>query len=235
MEKVMDELNCKTVRQALWDFTAHSAATGPDFEGQGITLHLSGCRDCEQHFGDVKSLRTGLQHLPVRYAPAMLSTRLRILASRERTRQINRRDFRSWMAEWVSRARLSFDNLLKPFAVPAAGGLLASFLCFGVIVDTLHYVPDWQEDLPLGFSSEIAIGDLSPFCFKGQDVMVQLTIDSQGHVTDYATPHNNHPSSEELQEIGNLVLYSTFTPATRMGRPISSKRLFYIGHISVRG
>jgi hypothetical protein len=228
----MDDLNCKSVRQALWGFPAHS---GEDAERPGIVMHLSVCRDCEQHYGEVRSLRAGLQHLPVRHAPPLLNTQLRVLASRERARQITRRDLKSWLTDRISRAHLFFDNLLKPFAVPAAGGLLASFLCFGIIVDTLHYVPDWQEDLPIGFSSEVTIGEWSPFCFKGKDVMVQLTVDSEGQVTDYSMPHNNHPSSEELQEVGNLVLYSTFTPAMRLGRPISSKRLFYISHINVKG
>ena len=233
----MDELNCKIVRQALWSLPEQPA---PEMPGSrippgGIASHLSVCRDCDQHYGDAQSLHAGLKNLPVRHAPSLLTTRLRVIASRERARQITHRDFGSWLAHHASRARLFFDNLLKPFAVPAAGGILASFLCFGIIVDTLHYVPDWREDLPIGFSSEIAIGELSPFCFTGQDVMVQLTVDSDGNVTDYSMPQNSHPSSEELQEIGNLVLYSTFTPAMRLGRPISSKRLFYIGHISVRG
>jgi hypothetical protein len=229
----MDDLNCKSVRQALWGFPAHSRQDG---DRSVIASHLSACRDCEEHYGEVRSLRAGLQHLPVRPAPPLLTTRLHVMASRERARQITRRDFGTWLADRISRVRLSFDNMLKPFAVPAAGGLLASFLCFGIIVDSLHYVPDWQEDLPIGFSSEIGIGELSPFCFKGRDVMVQLSVDSAGHVTDYSMqPGNAHPSAEELQEIGNLVLYSTFTPAMRLGRPISSKRMFYIGHISVKG
>ena len=102
-------------------------------------------------------------------------------------------------------------------------------------MDNLHYAPDWQEDLPIGFTSEIGIDELSPFCFNGKDVMVQLSVDSTGQVTDYSMPHEVNPSSEELQEIGNLVLFSTFKPAMRLGRPISSKRLFYIRHISVKG
>jgi hypothetical protein len=166
----------------------------------------------------------------------MLTTRLHVLASRERARQITRRDFRTWLTERISRIRLSFDNLLKPLAVPAAGGLLCSFLCFGVIVDNLHYVPDWQVDMPIGFTSEVGIDEISPFCAKGQDVMFELSVDSSGHVTDFSMfPGNAHPSSDELQEVGNLVLYSTFTPAMRLGRPIASKRMFSIRHISVKG
>jgi hypothetical protein len=231
--EAMDDLNCKSVRQALWSFTAHPRQ---DADRPGIASHLRVCRECELYYGELRSLRAGLQQLPVRPVPPLLTTRLQVLASRERARLIARRDFRTWLVDRMSRIRLSFDNLLKPFAVPAAGGILASVLCFGIIVDTLHYRPDWQEDLPIGFSSEIAIDELSPFSVKGRDVMVQLDVDSSGHVTDYSMlPGNTHPSPEELQEVGNLVLYSTFTPAMRFGRPIASKRMFYIWHIDVKG
>ena len=81
----------------------------------------------------------------------------------------------------------------------------------------------------------MAIHELSPFSFGGGNVMVQLSVDARGKVTDFATPADSAPSHEEMQAIGNLVLYSTFTPAFRLGRPVASKRLFYIRHISVKG
>ena len=102
-------------------------------------------------------------------------------------------------------------------------------------MDTLHVGPDWQDDMPLGVFTEVMIDELSPFSFSGQDVMIQLTVDSRGNVTDYTLPQGSNGSVEELRQIGNLVFFSSFTPATRFGRPISSKRLFYIRHISIKG
>ena len=60
------------------------------------------------------------------------------------------RDLAARMSELRSRAKLLFDNLLKPIAFPAAGGMLASLFCFVAIVDTLHYHPEWQPDMPVG-------------------------------------------------------------------------------------
>lgn len=178
-----------------------------------------------------------LKNLPCRPVPPLLTTRLSVLASRECSRRNTHRTYRTWIVDRISRAQLFFDNLLKPLAVPAAGGLLCSFLCFGVIVNTLHlhYGADWQDDMPINFTSEIAFGDVSPFTNTGQDVMVQLSVDSMGNVTDYALPQNPHPSPEVLQQIGNLVLFSTFKPAMRLGRPIASKRLINISHMTVKG
>ncbi len=206
----------------------------PDSVRHGIAAHLNDCQECSLHVREVRSLRSGLRHLPQVQVPSILTTRLLIAASRDRSRRLARRDFSAWLRFRKSRARLFFDNLLKPFAVPAAGGILTSFLCFGMLIDTLHVTPHWDDEIPLGMFTEVKIDELSPFSCGSRDVMVQLTVDAQGNVTDYAVPSAT-ASAEEKQEIGNLVLYSTFTPATRFGQAVSSKRLLFISHMSVKG
>jgi hypothetical protein len=228
----MEAMTCKAVRQSLWDYTSGTVA---DDERMNIECHLSECHECVLHRGEVRSLRSGLRHLPPVNVPDLLNTRLRVLASRDRSRRLVRRDFDTWIADQKSRARLFFDNLLRPFAVPAAGGILASCLCFGMIVDTLHAGPVWDNDIPIGITTEIAINELSPFSCGGKDVMVQLSVDSEGNVTDFELQPAARASAEELHEIGNLVLYSTFSPAVRAGRRVASKRLFFIQHSSVKG
>jgi hypothetical protein len=118
--------------------------------------------------------------------------------------------------------------------VPAAGGMLASFLCFGVIVDTLQYHPEWQNDIPVGLYTQVAIDDVSPFSVNGKDVMVQLTIDKDGSVSGFEVPQGT-ATEDEMREIGNLVLYSSFTPATAFGQPVTGKILVNILHINIRG
>jgi hypothetical protein len=228
----MNELNCNTVRSSLWDYTS---GTIDESDRAEIESHLSECRDCVLRRGEVRSLRQGLRHLPVPGVPELLNTRLRVLASRDRSRRLVRRDFASWMSEQRSRARLCFENLFRPFAVPAAGGILASFLCFGTVLDTLHLTTEWDNDIPVGISTEVAIDELSPFSCDGHDVKVQLSVDSTGKVTNYELSDSPHASPEELQEVGNLVLYSSFSPAVRSGKPVASKRFVIISHISVKG
>jgi len=228
----MNDLNCKAVRGSLWDYTSGMI---DETTRESIDQHLDQCRECVLHRGEVRSMRSGLRHLPSVNVPGMLQTKLRVLASRERSRRMVRKDLNSWLTEQKSRARLFFDNLLRPFAVPAAGGILASCLCFGMVADNLHVPMNWENDLPLGISTEVTIDELSPFSCAGHDLLVQLSVDSQGNVTDYELPQTAKASPEEIQEIGNLVLYSTFSPAVRMGRRVASKRLFSIRHISIKG
>jgi hypothetical protein len=80
----------------------------------------------------------------------------------------------------------------------------------------------------------VTMDDVSPFSVGGKDVLVQLTVDRNGLVSDFELPQGT-ASPEELKEIGNLVLYSSFTPATAFGQPVTGKRLVLINHINVRG
>lgn len=228
----MEDSSCKSVRRSMWDYLAGSL---DEVDRHGVGYHLRDCRDCDLHRKEVRSLRSGLRHIPVAQPPGMLNTRLQVIASRERARQLRRRDFQTRMAELKSRVKLFVDNLLKPFAVPAAGGILASMICFGTAVDTLHVGSDWQNDLPASISTEVTIDELSPFSCGHKDVMVELSVDSDGRVTDYQLPPSEHASPEDLQEIGNLVLYSTFTPAVRAGWRVPSKRWVFMSHINVKG
>jgi hypothetical protein len=89
--------------------------------------------------------------------------------------------------------------------------------------------------MPVGLFTEVSMDEPSPFAStNGQDVVVQLTVDESGHVTDYTLPRGK-ASPEQMQEIGNLVLYTTFTPATSFGQRISSRVLVDIHHVNVRG
>jgi hypothetical protein len=230
----MDELNCKSVRESLWDFMTENLHGE---EREGVTRHLEACRDCDLHRAEVRSLRMGFKGLPRRQVSPLLATRLRVIASRERSRQTMRRDLAARMAELRSSLRLIFDNLLRPIAVPAAGGILASLFCFGVIVGSLHMRPDWgsawDNDIPIGLYTNVILDDVTPFSVAGKDVMVQLTVDPTGKVSDFTVPSGD-ASSDEMREIGNLVLYSTFIPATAFGQRVSGKILVGINHINVR-
>jgi hypothetical protein len=229
---VIEQLNCKSVRGALWDYAEGTLDTADSLL---VDVHMRECRDCELHRAEARSVRNGLKGLREINVPPMLRTRLKVVASRERSRQNLRRDMAARFAELKSWTKLMYDNLLKPVMVPAAGGLLASFLCFGAIVDTLHVHAAWENDIPVGLFTQVAIDDFSPFSVNGDDVIVQLTVDRDGVVSDFEVPQSSSVEPDELAEIGNLVLYSTFTPATAFGQKVTGKILVSIHHINIRG
>jgi hypothetical protein len=253
----MEELNCKTVRANLWDYAAQVRAgsmndcarmlescemTSVDahlIDAHLIDAHLDGCRDCDRCLADVSSVRKGFRHLPVQAVPPLVETRLQVIASRERSRQLLRLNPAAWLRDKLSGAMMAFDNFLRPYAVPAAGGLMASCLCFSLIAHTLEFRPYLvgQDDMPIGLYTEVTF-DASPFSFPGKDVTVELTVDANGAVTDFTPiiqPGGSNPTQEEMNQIAGLVLYSAFTPATRFGQRVSSKRLFALHHLDFAG
>jgi Putative zinc-finger len=227
------ELTCSWVQDTLWDYLEGTIDAS---ESQAIAMHLRECRDCNLYRSEARSMRVGLKSLPAKNVPLMVSTRLHVIASRERSRSLLRRDLAARLSELRSTAKLLFDNLLKPIAVPAAGGMLASLFCFVAIVDTLHFHPEWQPDMPVGLFTQVTLNDLSPFSVESSaDVLgVQLTVDPDGAVSDFELPQGK-VSAAEMREVGNLVLFSTFKPATSFGQPVTGKIRVDIRHINIRG
>ena len=72
-------------------------------------------------------IQSTLRSLRRRVPPAELRTRLRVMASRERQRRLS-------SGAWHDRSLLFFDNVVKVFAVPAAGGVFAAVLLFIMFV-----------------------------------------------------------------------------------------------------
>jgi hypothetical protein len=197
-----------------------------------IDAHLDGCRECDRYLTDMCSMRNGFRHLPPQSVPPLLQTKLQVIASRERSRQLLRLNPGAWLQDALDRALLSFDRFLRPYAVPATGGLLASCLCFSLIAHTLQVRPYLLgDDMPIGLFSEMTIDDVSPFSFSGKDVTFEVTVDAKGKVTDFSALPGTQMTPQETEEMGGLLLYSTFSPAMRSGEPIASRRLFAIHHI----
>ena len=173
------------------------------------------------------SVRQLLSDLPTRPVPVEVRTKLRVIASHERDRRLGRfQSFERWA--------LHFNNFLKPLAVPAAGGLLSSVFLFTALAHTLNIRQYVLNDVPLNIYTQVSVDALSPFGAVGADVIVEVTIDERGQVADYAVA-NGRVSQAQLRQIGNLLLFSTFTPATAYGQPVPGKILVVLHHIDVRG
>ena len=103
----MEDLNCRSVHESL----------GEGGDRAAIEAHLSICRECQQDRAEVRSLTAGLRSLPQKVISPLLETRLRVIASRERSRHILKRNLSTRAANFFSRVKLHFDNLLRPLKV----------------------------------------------------------------------------------------------------------------------
>jgi len=186
-------------------------------------------------------IESALHALPKRVPPSDLSTRLRVIASRERTRRNIFSSMQSAAAHYRDRAWLVFENLARPLAIPTVGGLTAAVILFSVAAmnyPTLAHAS--TTDVPTVLYTEASFKNMGLFPLDTEEVVIDLTIDETGRVLDYAFVDGGVPIQNDKQlknKIDAALLFAEFVPATSFGQPIPGKvRLsFRRGHIDVRG
>ena len=228
-------MSCRVTKAQL---PAYLAGELPDGEAKAVKAHVFLCGNCERQVAQLRQSQTrlaaSLRSLPVVPVPKDLSSRLRIAASYQRERNQGRLDFSSDTRRWWMRARLFAHDLMRPLAVPAAGGLLSSVVCFSMLANTLSFPQQVaMDDIPVGFSTQVQVDQLSPFGYTGHDVVVELTIDKEGKVANYAA--HGFVTRDDMRQLGKLILFTSFAPATVFGQPTSGKILLRSHRINVRG
>ncbi len=214
----------------------------PERERKEVLAHIGSCRACHLDLEVTQRLRADLRQMQKVPVPAVLALRLRVLASHERARRLARLSISTRLKDLRERAHLQFDNLMRPFAVPIAGGLLSALLLFGMLMPTLSFRHSVGNDLQLAIATdpdgmvvdwtgilprlESANAEIS-----GDETVVELTIDEQGHVADYSVTQG-----KLTPEMQSIILFSRFTPAMFFGKKTWGKKLVSFRHPnSVRG
>ena len=190
-----------------------------------------------QSLENQRSIRQALRSMPSRTPPADLTMRLRVSASRERARNALKK---SHLRSWFEHVTLSLDNLMKPVALPAAGGLCAAILLFMILVPTFSgaFYMGSSIDVPTGLSTGPTLKSLAPMGFHYGDAEVDLRIDEQGRIVNYSIVGGQGIEKDALRRsIENNLLFTQFTPATAFGIPITStlRLSFRSSRIDVKG
>jgi hypothetical protein len=192
--------------------------------------------DRKKPFLDDELLSRALRSLPRRLPPVGLTSSLRVTASRERNRIANRgiasRD----------RLRLFAHNLMRPLALPFAGGVFSTVVLFSMwLVPTYPVRGSIALDAPTMLTTEATVKRTGPVSASasGGEIIVDVMIDGQGRMVDYTiVSGHSHLSNEALRRnIENILIFTEFTPATAFGQPMSGKMRLQLGssHIDVKG
>jgi hypothetical protein len=190
--------------------------------------------ECGRLDEDRDEVRSALRSLPRLAVPHTLTSRLLVSASYDRERRLGAGEFSSPWRRWLTRLNLIVNDLMRPLAVPAAGGVLSSVLIFTSLVNTFAVQMPAQDDVPLGDYTQASVDIVSPFGFTGSEMTVELSIDKYGRVDGFST-HNVKLTREEMNHLGHLVLFSTFSPARADGQPVSGKVILKSFGIDVQG
>jgi len=198
--------------------------------------HIESCRECGARFESMQELRSQMRGMNQAPVPADLTARLRVLASHERPLQLQRISLRARWDVWRDGVRLWFDNLMRPVALPFAGGFLAAAALFAVLVSTLNFDHGIFDRAFFTYpDGEVAALDATgafipakyghpPWIVRTDAItpddanVVWLTIDENGKVSDYSVERG-----QLTPELQSLIMFSQFTPATVLGLPTSSK------------
>jgi hypothetical protein len=188
-----------------------------------------------REFNSSRAVRRAVKSLPEPVPPAELQTRLRVVASREaaRRRALAHRGY------WLAELRGWCGALMRPLAIPTAGGFASALVLFAMLAPSLivREVANAQavEDVPTVLYTDPTVKSYLPMSYEGHDVVVDVSVDVQGRLLDYAVSGTNSPAI--LKSIQSHLLTMHFNPATTFGQPTSGRvRIFFrTSRIDVKG
>lgn len=225
-------MSCDSVQERI---SSHLDGRLSARERRDVLTHINLCKACNARLKDYASVRTSLRKLPKAQVPARLATQLRVVASHELARQQARANFSARLQYWSDRIRLQFDNLMRPMALPFAGALFSAALLFAALVPNLGFAYRATDEPPLSFSSDPdgqVVGWTGEFprlasihASSSGDVALELTIDTEGRVVDYAVSQGRL-----TPEMESIILFSRFTPAMFFGKPTYGKKVVFFRH-----
>lgn len=211
-------------------------------EHAGVRAHLESCGVCREELAKYHRLAMCLANVQPAAPPADLAMRIRVRASQTRT-------LGGELRKLWSRAAVAFENVLRPVAIPATGGVLTALAAFALVVQNILVgVPLGgvaPNDLPLNLVQPARLEKLAPFPISGVEdakgqtdpngLFVEATLNAQGQVVSYqilAGPSN----SATQRQLDQVLLFSRFRPRLDFGRPTDGGRvLLNFSEVRVRG
>lgn len=206
------------------------AVTGREM--QSLDRHLRECQACEGEYQSLRRTQLVLARLGPARVPEDLSLKLRLAISHEAARR---------RSPQFGNLMLHFQNVMRAFMVPATTGLVATVLVFGVLIGLLTSPPPVHanaSDVPLMFSTN---PELQPSGFgfsmgvaSEDSLVIQAYIDANGRVQDYRVIAGSE-NPKDIHELRNMLILTTFRPATWMGMPRPGTAILSFSKISVKG
>jgi len=227
-------MSCKNVHPLISPLLDRKVSAG---EREEVLAHLESCRDCSAYLESIENLRSALHGMNQPPVPAALSGKLRVIASHERVRQLARASFGSRRQAWAAAMHLWFDNLMRPLALPFAGGLLSALVCFSILVPSLSFSHNFGDRAFLTSPDGLVVLQASNGAYypnKDDDNIVRilrsdedsafynnvvwLTVDESGRVSDFLVERG-----KLTPDLLSIIMLSRFDPASYLGSPTSAR------------
>jgi hypothetical protein len=175
--------------------------------------------------------------------PGDLTARLRIIGSREALRRRRLASLPAIAGHVHQEISHLLSNMVRPFAVPFAGGLISSVLLFAMLAPALSIRPLNGIDVPTGLATEASLESSFVLYLTSSTmtevIVVDVYVDEQGRVLDYSLPQGQSWAKNPLlvRNLENVLLTTKFTPATFFGQPLAGRTRISLrrSQVEVRG
>ena len=212
--------------QVQWMLSAFLDNRVIEPERRALIQHMEKCAPCSARHRELVAIQRTLAAAPLRAVDRRLALNLRVMASREAARRRRQVDFQTRVRDLFERAIFSINTLMKPLALPAAGGVATAVLLFLAVMTNfqgLYSVPQ-PNDLPTALATEAWPMKQTALLSRVPDeITVEVLVDGQGRIIDYTVPAGaSGVTREQLRRaIGNSLPFIQFHPATSFGQPTS--------------
>lgn len=191
------------------------------------TTNRSADREESNLSPELNHLRNQLRAMPRMRPTEHQSLQLRIMASKERARALRYSDWPSTFRYFHGRFSLHLDNVMKPIAVPAVGGLMMALVLFLLLapVYPLRTVNAASFDVPTRLSTTASVKTMASFTSVQRPVTLLVDVNNEGRAVSYEIEEGQGAMQNEdvRRRIEQILLFTVFTPATNFGLPCAGQ------------
>lgn len=220
-------MTCVQVRSILSAYL-DGATTGREMFS--LNQHLRSCRACGEEYEQLRATQMLLSKVGHAKAPEDLSLKVRLALSHEAARLREPR--------WRSLG-LRFENALRAFMVPATAGIVATVLIFGVLMGFITPMQANTNDVPLMLSTNPELQQtgfgVTLGAINEDSLVIEAYVDANGRVQDYRILSDPDKAQDLPHQVKNMLIFTTFRPATWMGSPRPGTAILSFSKISVKG
>jgi Putative zinc-finger len=194
--------------------------------------HVSTCPECAANFASLQRTQSLVASLGRKAAPPELALRLRVALSQE---MANARRSRWEML------RVRWDNAFNAIMVPATAGLVSTIIIFGVLISFLYYPAQVRaaNDVPTVLYTPAQLRstpfELTVGVSSAESLVVEAYVGPDGRVQDYRLLSSPEDAQAILPQLKNMLIFTTFQPATAFGQPTSGRVILTFAKVQVKG
>jgi hypothetical protein len=221
-------MNCSLAKRLMSSYLDGAVTRS---QWAGMDEHLRACLDCAGRYASLQRAQALVGSLGRKIAPPDLALRLRVAISQQLA---NARRSR-----W-DLLRLRWENAFDALMVPATAGVVTTLIIFGLLISliypgqvraandvpTMLYTPPQLQFTPF----ELSIGG-----GNADSLIVEAYVGADGRVQDYRVLSDPENARAILPELKNVLIFTTFQPATAFGQPTAGRVILTFSKVQVKG